>query len=402
MEEKVLLLILDGFSSKFLEKNICPNLYKIAQQEYYSPIQPLFGFQGIGAAIFSGASMNTTGVFTEYVLKSSNHTLSPLFQMILKATDYIPNDWLCAVSRHQLCKLFGVHGGVSNVMPSRFFKYFSPKLTKPLYAPNSLGKILTIFDVLRLNGLTYFYSMPSLHSESFVFNEIIRGIKRRALPNLTVVHFCSLDIAGHDFGPNSRRVFSVLQELDLRMALLYRHVKTSRDSVTVITISDHGMIPVKNYINIMYLLKNLPLAMEKDYLVFLDSTVARFWFFKENAKKLITDRLLALRCGKILDAADMKKLRIDKLGLEYGELFFALNEGWVFHPDFFRKYRIPKGMHGYAFSSYDAPIFIAFSSQTGLEFKKKRDYVEFMDIMPTILDLLNLPIPATCEGVSLR
>lgn len=404
LKEKVLLIIIDGFSSRYLQKNLCPNLHKIAQQNYYSQLQPLFGFQGIGAAIFSGASINSTGVFTEFVLQNNEHSshLIQSIQSLLKITDYIPNDWLCPVSRHLLYRLFGKHErGISNVIPSKLLKYFTPKLTKPLYTANSLGQIPTIFDVLRANKIPYFYRMPSTRSEKILFNDILQGINNSKLPNLTVIHPCSLDIIAHNFGPDSPQVRCALKDIDSRMFNLHQSIQLSHEPITVLIMSDHGMTPISNQADIMGVLRNLPIALEKDYLFFLDSTVARFWFFNEKAKKLVSDRLSSLGCGKILDTSDMKMLGINAIGLEYGELFFAMNERWVIYPDFFRKHRPPLGMHGYAFSTFDTPILIAYSANTSIDFKRSNN-VRFVDVMPSILDLLGLPVPKTCEGASLR
>lgn len=403
LKEKVLLIIIDGFSSKYLQKHLCPNLHKIAQQNYYSQLQSLFGFQGIGAAIFSGASMNSTGVFTEFALQNNEPSSpSPLVQSLLKITDYIPNDWLCPVSRQLLYRLFGKHErGISNVIPSKLLKYFSPKLAKPFYAENSLGKISTIFDVLRLNDLPYFYNMPSTRSENILFNRILQGVKSSNLPNLTVIHPCSLDIIAHHFGPDSPQVRCALKEIDSKMFNLYQSVQLSHEQITVIIMSDHGMTPISNQVDIMGIMKDLPIDLGKDYLFFLDSTIARFWFFNEKTKKLVSDRLSSLSCGKILDASDMKMLGINEIGPEYGELFFAMNERWVIYPDFFRKHRPPMGMHGYAFSTFDTPILIAYSSNSKIVFNR-RNNVRFIDVMPSILDLIGLQVPKTCEGASLR
>ncbi len=96
----------------------------------------------------------------------------------------------------------------------------------------------------------------------------------------------------------------------------------------------------------------------------------------------------------------MQKFGIDKIGREYGDLIFALKDGYTIFPDFFRKYRPPKGMHGYVFPIHDAPIIIIFDPSLSTDFKRK-GVVRHIDIMPTILELLHLRVPETCEGESL-
>jgi predicted AlkP superfamily pyrophosphatase or phosphodiesterase len=280
-------------------------------------------------------------------------------------------------------------------------KFFSPKISKQLSEKNSLGLVPTIFDVMRSNDLDYFYQMPSTTTENALINNIIHQTKDSKLPKLTVIHPCSLDLIGHNFGPKSSQVQRALRKIDSRMLSINRAVQQSHDEITVIIMSDHGMTPIKNNANLLNILRHLHLELAKDYLVFLDSTVARFWFFDGNARKLVSEQLSNLKCGRILDASDLVALGIDEIGQEYGELFFAINEDYAIFPDFFRKHLPPRGMHGYAFSTYDAPIFVAYTSNPSVGFRGK-NAVRFIDIMPTILEILNLPIPNTCEGTSFK
>lgn len=395
------MIILDGFSSNYLKKELCPSLFSITSQ-YFSILEYMFGFQGIGAAIYSGASPNVTGVFTEFILKKNDEVTNPqLFQTLLKLTDAIPDDWLCPVTRHALFRIFGKRQqGISNVIPSHLLECFSPKLTKKFSDENSLGHLPTVFDVLRVNKISYEYQMPAPRSENVLITNIIQRIKRGKLPNLMVIHPCSLDIIGHKFGPHSSQVEQAVKRVDKQVQKISDAIRLSSDKITMIILSDHGMSPVTHQINLLKALDKLPISLRKDFLVFLDSTMARFWFFNDRATKLIVEALSTLNCGQILEKGDLEKLGIDKVGMEYGQLIFALKEGYTIFPDFFRKHSPPKGMHGYAFPSYDAPILLVHIPSLGIVFKRKK-VARYIDIMPTVLELLALPIPKTCEGVSL-
>jgi hypothetical protein len=160
------------------------------------------------------------------------------------------------------------------------------------------------------------------------------------------------------------------------------------------------MAPVKEHVDLMSLLKRLPVRVPEDYILFLNSTVASFWFDSEKAGRIIAEELGKIELGMILNKPTMNELEMDGIGSEYGDLLFALKEGNVFFPDFYRRRKPPKGMHGYAFVTYDKPPFIIYSP--GVSYDSSRSAVaRFIDVMPTVLDLLNLPIPPTCEGGSL-
>ena len=133
--------------------------------------------------------------------------------------------------------------------------------------------------------------------------------------------------------------------------------------------------------------------------MFLDSTIARFWFFNSRTEKLVHDTLSTIKLGRILDKQEKETLGIAKIGDDYGELIFAVNEGAVIFPDFFRRCTPPKGMHGYALPRYDTPI-LALLHPNKLKLKAPQ-MPKFVDVAPTILDFLELSIPESCEGVSL-
>ena len=396
------MLLLDGFSSDYLEEGLCPCLCNISRENYFSRVKPMFAFQGIGAAIYSGATPNTTGVFAEFVFQRNEIVAeSQLFQKLLRITDVIPNDRLCADSRHILFRMAGKNRpGISNVIPSQLLEYFSPKLVREYTEKNSLGHVATIFDTLRASGMSYELQRPATRSENATLNNIASRIEKKEMPDFAVIHPCSLDLVGHAFGPHSPHLRRAVERVDKLMCRIIRSVKRSQEKIIAIILSDHGMSPVNSRINLLKTLDQLPLALGNDYLVFLDSTMARFWFFNEKAEDLISGALNALACGRILREHDLEKLCIDKVGREYGELIFALEDGFAMFPDFFRKHEPPRGMHGYAFPTHDAPILMIRAPNISVGLKRK-EAVRFIDVMPTILKIFNLEIPTTCEGVSL-
>ena len=122
--------------------------------------------------------------------------------------------------------------------------------------------------------------------------------------------------------------------------------------------SDHGMAPVEKTIDIEKILSREANAKPlKDFVYYIGSTFASFWFFNNSAREEVMSILQKLRSyGRILSDEELTMLGISKE--LYGHLIFALNEGIVFFPNFFQRRNIPKGMHGYFNSQYDKPIFI--------------------------------------------
>ena len=395
---KVIMIFLDAFSSKYLTASNTPFLHGIAQKGYYAHLKPMFAFQGIGAAIFSGTSVNTNKIWCDWVInKEKSGKASKYFTYLLKFSDLIPNDRISKDFRYVYYKIFNQDFGTPNLVPSNLLPRFEVKMKKKYSEKNSLGNISTIFDQLNKYNIKYYtIGVDEFHSDEHLTDLFLQNCDESF--GMSLIKLSSLDSLGHKCGPNSQIIEKELQKIDSYVEKIIESFQRSDDSTRFVIFSDHGMSSVSNQFNLLELLDKLPVKIEDDYLVFLDSTVARFWFNLPCAKKVIYDALLDLDCGNVLDDADLKELGIDKIGDESGELFFALKEGWVFYPDFFRRHNSPKGMHGYAYSN-DNPILIIHSKNENISFKES-DEVQMIDIMPTVLELLNVPIPNTCEGIS--
>jgi hypothetical protein len=88
--------------------------------------------------------------------------------------------------------------------------------------------------------------------------------------------------------------------------------------------------------------------MPRDYLAVYDSTMARFWFFDQEARERITEQLNSIAFGRILNRVELEQLGIHFQDNRYGELIFLLDPGWLLtRSDFNGHDWSPKGMHGY-------------------------------------------------------
>lgn len=392
---RVVMIFLDAFSSRYLTDENTPFLNKIAQRGFCTPLKPMFAMgTALSASIYSGTLPNTNKIWCDYVVSNTPSSRPKMFKYLIKLSDFIPSDNLNKYVRYFLYKIFNQKTGTPNVIPSNFLDFF--ELKKESTESNSLGEIVTLFDVLKNHNMEYCVSGLSASIFDPSDRSILKALKGDY--DLFSVKFSSLDKLGHKRGPESKKVHKRVLDIDNILRDVVES-ESMKDTYFVF-FSDHGMSPVFDTINLFNMLDKLSVKMPEDYLLFLHSTVACFWFKSEKAKKIISEILENVEFGNILDKPKLKELGIDKIGFEYGELIFALKEGYVFFPDFYRKNTVPKGMHGYAYPTYDTPILIIylFNSLANIE---KREIVQHVDIVPTVLDLLGLPIPSTCDGKSL-
>ena len=102
--------------------------------------------------------------------------------------------------------------------------------------------------------------------------------------------------------------------------------------VRLYVFSDHGMANCDELLDLKAKIEALDLRMEKDYAVVYDSTMARFWFFNDRARQLITEALGQVPQGRILPDAELAEMRTLFPDRYFGELIFLVKEGVLIVP----------------------------------------------------------------------
>ncbi|MEM2145357.1 MAG: hypothetical protein QW279_08345, partial [Candidatus Jordarchaeaceae archaeon] len=151
--------------------------------------------------------------------------------------------------------------------------------------------------------------------------------------------------------------------------------------------SDHGQTEIRERIDLYSLFSKNGKDLN-DYLHFIDSCYARFWFKNDEEREEIEKVLSKLEdIGVILTNNLLKKYHAEMPG-EYGDLIFCLKEHFVF--DIIN----PKDrfMHGYLPDNTDLDG-VCVSNK-----KIKGPYIKLQDIAPSILQALDIRIPEYMDG----
>jgi predicted nucleotidyltransferase len=118
--------------------------------------------------------------------------------------------------------------------------------------------------------------------------------------------------------------------------------------VNVILFGDHGMVNVTRALDLTPVLEATGLTFGTDYAYFLDSTMARFWFFHAAAKSRLERALREVEGGRLLEAEDLERFGLARCDYRNGERFFLADPGVLILPNFFQPSGSPiPGMHGY-------------------------------------------------------
>ena len=158
----------------------------------------------------------------------------------------------------------------------------------------------TVFDLLRKEGRAWlFHCSPNNRVD---LKSVLQRVDEALFPpySFAFFHIGNLDLVGHCYGPESKDIKKALLTIDRGIKNIYNLAKDRFKEIHLVIMGDHGMMQVKHHLNIWSKLKNLPIKIEKDYLLFLDSTMVRFWFFSERAEKLIVDLLNRIEGGHIV------------------------------------------------------------------------------------------------------
>ncbi len=132
------------------------------------------------------------------------------------------------------------------------------------------------------------------------------------------------------------------EESRLRPAIALRAWKLGFNSFQ----GDHGMANCDSLLDLQSEINALPVRVPKDYAVVYDSTMARFWFFNERARQVITSCLEGISEGRIVPDAELAALGTLFPDRYFGELIFLAQEGVLIVPSHMGARPI-RGMHGY-------------------------------------------------------
>jgi len=225
--------------------------------------------------------------------------------------------------------------------------YFNWVERRCIYEPGGVSGAPTIFDSLVAAGIPYrAYSYHHWNDQEIL--ERAQNDLEHSDAEVFFVYLCELDAELHAFWAQPDRLRSMLAEYETKLRRLCETALRLDPNASIAVFSDHGMAPVTERHDLMKEVDALGWKMPDDYLVVYDSTMARFWFFNEEARGNIDACLKSQSYGHVLENSELQELGIYFPDRRYGETIFLLNSGCMFYrSDFHSGNWLPTGMHGY-------------------------------------------------------
>jgi type I phosphodiesterase/nucleotide pyrophosphatase len=229
-------------------------------------------------------------------------------------------------------------------IPFKHISLFDFTEKKNPFQPGGMNRGPNIFDFLVIRDIPYHVSDP-FDSEHDNLTALIADINTERI-DFGLLYWPELDGLLHRVGNRSAEVPAKLRQYERRIEQLLSVAREHYREIRLYVFSDHGMANCDELLDLKARIDALDVKMAKDYVVVYDSTMARFWFFSERARRQISTCLQKVRQGRIIadeELAGMRALFSDRY---FGELIFLMKEGVLIVPSHMGERPI-RAMHGY-------------------------------------------------------
>lgn len=210
--------------------------------------------------------------------------------------------------------------------------------------PGGMNRGPNIFDILEDEEIPYHVSEPTRGEEGNL--AALQADIASERIDFAFLYWPDLDGLMHRVGNDSPEVPAKLAAYEERLARLLATAREHYHDVRLYVFSDHGMANCTRTLDLRRRIAALPLQMPRDYAVVYDSTMARFWFFNDRARNLITASLRGVTAGRILPDSELRDLGTFFPDRYFGELIFLVEEGVLIVPSDMGE-RPLHAMHGY-------------------------------------------------------
>jgi len=210
--------------------------------------------------------------------------------------------------------------------------------------PGGMNRGPNIFDFLQERSIPYHVSVPTA-PESENLSALQRDIAAEKI-DFAFLYWPELDGLLHRVGNDSPEIPARLRAYEKSIAQLMATAREHYEEVRLNVFSDHGMANCDRHLDLRTRVDALGFRFGEDYAVVYDSTMARFWFFNDEARQAITELLEDVPQGDILSDAELTDLGALFPDRYFGELIFLVEEGTLIVPSDMGERPI-RAMHGY-------------------------------------------------------
>jgi len=229
-------------------------------------------------------------------------------------------------------------------IPFKYISLFDFTERKNPLQPRGLNRGPNIFDFLEDREIPGHVSDPT-RTEEQNLDALLADIATEKI-DFAFLYWPALDGLMHRVGNDSPEVGQKLRLYEQWLQRLLTRARKHYEDVQLYIFSDHGMANCDELLDLRARIDALGLDFGRDYVVVYDSTMARFWFFHDDARNRVIRALEQIPQGRIVPDAELEDLGTLFPDRYFGELIFLAHEGVLIVPSHMGE-RPLRGMHGY-------------------------------------------------------
>jgi hypothetical protein len=275
-------------------------------------------------------------------------------------------------------------------LPLKYWPYFNVVEDRAWDEPGYLKEYPTVFDILRQHNVDFeVVGMTKGAGDEFVQ---IGGHEFSEIHPWTYFFLGSIDSYSHKYGQNASETIERMRRLDQLVEARYQAYSQRVSDFDVFVFSDHGHISAEKRVDIHSIFRQHGYSLSR-FIHLIESNYARFWFRNDKERAIVERILSTIEEGFILTEEHLRRYHLEMPDNRYGDLVFYLDAPYLFTKTIWGFSRKQKSMHGYLPDYPDSDG--VFLSQRPLV---KEAHVELVDVLPTLLDSLGLPMPSYVDG----
>lgn len=281
--------------------------------------------------------------------------------------------------RHIISKFFAKWRGYTGYfnlygVPFERLPYFDYCEKNDIFTAGGLAPCKNLCDVLLASGKKFHISNWR-NSDAQNIDAAVAAIEDGA--EFLFVYSGSFDSFMHMNAGDENAVSAKLEDYKKMARTILSSLEKRGDKYSFTMISDHGMSPLSGVLDVASELKKLPLKFGEDCVWLLDSTMARFWYLKPEAKEIVRRAMKGFDKLSLISAEQKVKYGIDFKGDKFGNDIFISADGVQISPNDLGAKPL-RGMHGFMPEAKESYASFMSTSQAAFEPEHVADFFELM------------------------
>jgi len=278
-------------------------------------------------------------------------------------------------------------------LPLKYWPYFNVVEDRAWDEPGYLKEYPTIFDILRHHNVDFeIVGMTRGAGDEFVQ---IGQHEFAEIRPWTYFFLGSIDSYSHHYGQDAPETVERLRRLDQLVETKCEAYAHRVPDFDIFVFSDHGHIHADKRVDIHRIFRKQGNDL-RSFIHLVESNYLRFWFRNDDERATVEHILSNVEEGFVLTEEHLRRYHLEMPDNRYGDLVFYLDAPYLFTKTIWGFSRNQRSMHGYLPDYPDSDG--VFLSQRPLV---RGTHVKLVDVLPTLLDSLDLAIPNYVDGQTL-